>query len=201
MYPPDHYRQNDFDTLMAFIKQYHFASVTAFAEGQYHVAHIPIVIKEVGGEQQLFGHFASDNPIITAARQGTELSLVFNGPHCYVSSTWYDAKQASTWNYMMATMQARPEVLPASALPGLLNELISQEEGTNPAPRYEELPENYTSALLPHITGVRFHIQSLRGVFKLSQNKTAKQRQLIIARLQERGDADGLAIAEWMQQY
>ncbi len=200
MYPPAHYQENDRQQMLDFIRQHYFATVTAWWNGSYHVAHVPVVLKEETGEAFLLGHFATDNPLVAAAKEDVLFSLVFNGPHCFVSSTWYDERQASTWNYMMVQVQTQPELLNDAQLVQLLDDLIAQSEGTNSdAPRYADLPEHYTAALLPHITGFKMPIAAMRGVFKLSQNKTAKQQQLIVAELEKRGDAASLAIAEEMR--
>lgn len=200
MYPPAHYQENDRQKLLEFIRQYNFATVTVQMQGEYHVAHIPIVLKDDHAEPVLFGHFAANNPIIGAIEAGESISLVFNGPHCFVSSTWYDERQASTWNYMMVHVQTVPTLLNDAQLVELLDELIVQEEGPNSAaPRYADLPESYTQALLPHIKGVRMPILQIRGVFKLSQNKPAKHQQLIIEQLEQRGDTMSLAIAQQMK--
>lgn len=200
MYPPAHFQMTDRQHMLDTIRQYNFASVTAFHNGQYHVAHIPLILKTEADTSVLYGHFDAQNPVLTAIAAGVPLSLVFNGPNAFISSTWYDSKQASTWNYLMVTVQSRAEILPATALPGLLDELIAQEEADNPdARQLSQLPDDYVAALLPHITAVRMPINHMRGVNKMSQNKPAFQRQQIIKKLLERGDSSSLAVAERMK--
>lgn len=199
MYPPAHYQVTDPALLPELIRQYNFASVTAWYKGEYLVSQIPLIVKEEAGKTVLYGHFAANNPIIQAIEAGTEISLVFNGPHAFVSSTWYNPMEASTWNYIMVHVQAKAHLMDSSELPNLLDELIAQEEGENSqAPRYADLPEKYTSALLPHIQGVKLDVLNMRGVVKLSQNKTRAQQLLIIEQLKNTGSALDLAVAEAM---
>lgn len=199
MYPPAHYQVTDPALLPELIGQYNFASVTAWHQGEYLVSHIPLIVKEEDGKTVLYGHFAANNPIVKAIEEGTELSLVCNGPHAFVSSTWYNPMEASTWNYIMVHVQAKAHLMDSSELPALLDELIVQEEGTDSqAPRYTDLPEKYTSALIPHIKGVKLDVISMRGVMKLSQNKTRAQQLLIIEQLQNTGSALDDAVAKAM---
>lgn len=200
MYPPAEYQVTDPTLLLDLIRQYRFVSVTAWYKGEYLVSHIPLIIKEEDGNTVLYGHFAANNPVLQAIEAGTELSLLCNGPHAFVSATWYNPKEASTWNYIMVQIQAKAQLLDQSVLPGLLDDLIIQEEGKDsPAPKYAELPEQYTSSLLPHIKAVRFDVGSKKGVMKLSQNKTRAQQLQIIEQLKSTGNALDAEVAKAMQ--
>ena len=200
MYPPAHYQVTDPTLLIDLIRQYRFVSVTAWYKGEYLVSHIPLILKEEDGKTVLFGHFAANNPVIQAIEDGTELSLLCNGPHAFVSATWYNPMEASTWNYIMVQIQAKAQLLDQSALPGLLDDLIAQEEGqSSQAPKYAELPERYTSSLLPHIKAVRFDVSSIKGVMKLSQNKTRAQQLQIIEHLELTSRSLDLELAKLMK--
>ena len=48
----------------------------------------------------LTGHMATHYPIYKCFNDGDEALLTFQGPHSYVSPTWYDNLEAATWNYI-----------------------------------------------------------------------------------------------------
>ena len=84
------------------MKENSFAVITGFGE-QYPVAtHIPLEI-EINEDGKIFlnGHLMKNTDHHKAFENNENVLVIFNGPHTYVSASWYENPQvASTWNYM-----------------------------------------------------------------------------------------------------
>ena len=63
---------------------------------------IPFLPKRDGeGRIRLLGHFARANPQFEALQKARHVLAIFQGPHAYVSPTWYaePSHAVPTWNY------------------------------------------------------------------------------------------------------
>ena len=54
----------------------------------------------MNNELYLFGHVSAANPQAQGFNQGKVAALaIFSAGHSYVSSSWYEQENVSTWNY------------------------------------------------------------------------------------------------------
>eukprot|EP00493_Phyllostaurus_siculus_P004185 UN04205 len=83
--------------LLALIQTWSFANVVS---EDLQASHLPLVLdRSTGGNDALLGHFARANPHWKQLDGGRVL-VIFNGPHAYISPSWYAAGPAvPTWNY------------------------------------------------------------------------------------------------------
>lgn len=64
--------------------------------------HIPMLRRTIDGTKYITGHLAKENEQADAIAQEVEDALViFQGPHAYVSSSWYELENVPTWNYQV----------------------------------------------------------------------------------------------------
>jgi transcriptional regulator len=91
----------DRTVIVAFMQQFDFAAVVSHSETAGIVAsHVPVLIREVGSELHIVGHVARGNSHRQLMESQAESMVIFQGPHAYVSPTWYVASPAvPTWNY------------------------------------------------------------------------------------------------------
>src|SRR6187402_598062 len=101
MYVSDPFAETDRQKLAAFIARHPFATLTTARGGSVGISHIPLYLVSEAGRDFLVGHLARANDHWkTLAGPGT---AVFHGPHAYVSSAWYEARNTvPTWNYAVA---------------------------------------------------------------------------------------------------
>ena len=101
LYTPTHFTMADRAAIARLIHDHSFATlVTPAAEGPF-ISHLPLLL--VAGSEPhgtLLGHMARANPHWQHAA-GICSVAVFQGPHAYVSPSWYaePAKAVPTWNY------------------------------------------------------------------------------------------------------
>jgi len=101
MYLPHHFTQTDTATLVAFMRQYAFATIVSEVDGKPCASHLPFVVEwKEDGTIQLLAHFAKANPQWQTLEGQTAL-VIFNEPHAYISPSLYDKElSVPTWNYI-----------------------------------------------------------------------------------------------------
>ncbi len=202
MYLPRAFREDDRETLHAFIERHAFATLIVAPPGaELAIAHVPVVLDRAVGNGRLRLHVATANPIWRLALETGKATIVFNGPHGYVSARWYETptEQVPTWNYAVVQAECTPERLAAPELLALLDDLVAVHEGDGPAAwRTKLLSPELRDALLLEIVGLAFHIMKLQGKLKLSQNRSEIDHARVVEGLTERGNPDDLALVALM---
>jgi transcriptional regulator len=126
--------------------------------------------------------------------------VIFNGPHCHVSASWYtEPNVASTWNYMTAHAKGKICFGDEAQTKKIVEELTNKYEKVGSEAAFNKLPNDYVDRLVKAIIAFTIKVESLDNVFKLSQNHDEKTRQSIIEHLRKRESDDENAIAEEMQ--
>lgn len=203
MYQFSYFKEKDKATLLAFLEQYPFAFLTgSFLSGQQVATQIPVMAEERNGELYLQGHIMRNTDHHKALMENPNALLVFTGPNCYVSASWYShPSMGSTWNYMSVHASGELRWMNSEELSALMRKLtLKFEEGRTTSPTlYDNLPPAYLDQMMPAIAGFEIRADHLDNVFKLSQNRDEQSYLNIIDQLQQRGGNSAL-IAEAMKQ-
>jgi len=205
MYLPKTFRASDPEQIHAFIEAHSFgALIVAKPDGALEIAHLPFLLdRQTGPHGSLRAHVARANPIWKLAAAGHAATVVFSGPHGYVSARWYEKPrvQVPTWNYMVVHAHGRMEApMDRTSLSTLLDDLSTSHERGAPEPwRFADLEVSVREELLEAIVGLTLPIERLEAKFKLSQNRSPEDRARVIEALRERGGPDDLAMLEWME--
>jgi transcriptional regulator len=127
--------------------------------------------------------------------------VIFNGPHCYISASWYTTTPAiaSTWNYMAVHVKGKIRFTDEKGTYDAVKAITNKYEGTTTIAAFDKLPEEYIQRMLKAIVGFTIEIESIENVFKLSQNRDKESQQNIIDQLVQRGDEQSAAIAKEMK--
>lgn len=202
MYVPAHFKEDDPETLHAFMRAHGFALlVTQTADGPF-ATHLPLLLEVDGQGMRLLGHMARANPQWTHFATGGEALAVFQGPHAYVSPTWYAGRAGAvpTWNYAAVHAYGRPSVIEeAERVDALLDALSATYEAGRPDGwSLAELDPKARAAMRRGIVAFELPVIRLEGKWKLSQNRSAADRAGVIAGLEAAGDPDSLATARLM---
>src|SRR6185503_6936937 len=202
MYDLPYFKEQDKETVLAFMRQHPFIFLSGVDENNKPVAtQVPVFIDEKEGKLFLSGHIMRNTDHHKAFQNNPNVLAVFTGPHTYVSATWYDdPHQASTWNYMSVHAKGAIRFGNADDLVAILKRLTLFYEKNNKASTtvFDNLPSEYTGKLMKAIVAFEVEIASIDNVFKLSQNRNEKSYQNIIERLKTQG-SDGEFIAEEMK--
>lgn len=191
MYTPSHFSESRDEVLRALVHHYPFATVVVQTADGLVANHLPF--EWVGDD--LHGHVARGNELARLA--GSDVLVIFKGEDGYVSPNWYPSKhetgrEVPTWNYAVAHVHGRLEVVDDAAwLRTLLERLSRHHEATQARPwQIGDAPEDHIAQSLRAIVGLRISVRRVDGKFKLSQNHPERNRLGVIAGLRRR-DGDG----------
>ena len=156
-----------------------------------------------GGPGILRAHVARTNPLWREARGDADSLIVFQGPQIYISPSMYPSKAATgkavpTWNYIMVQGRGRLQVVDdADWLRACVTRLSERHEAARPVPwAVSDAPESYIDAALRAIVGIEIKLSSLRGKWKVNQNRTRFDQEGVVYGLRSQGGADAEAMAK-----
>ena len=200
MYKFDHYTEKDKQKVIDFMKENAFALISGIGN-QYPVAtQIPLAVKLIDGKIFLEGHMMRKTDHHLAFEKNNNILVLFNGPHCYVSASWYTERGiGSTWNYMTVHAKGKISFKDEEGTRNAVKALSDKYEGTISADSFDNLPAAYIDHMVKAIVGFTIEVEELDNVFKLSQNRDEASQRNIIEHLMIRGDENSKMIAEEME--
>ncbi len=201
MYIPAHFREDDLAILQALMREYSFATlVSTTDEGVPIATPLPFLLEsELAPYGTLKAHMALGNPQWRTFRQDREVLVLFQGPHAYVTPSWYEETlSVPTWNYATVHAYGIPRIMEDPAtLYELLKTLIQTHEAqfADPWP-FEQLPGEYLEKMMKGVVGFSLEITHLEGKFKMSQNRTPRERARVAEELSKSQDPSRAAVGE-----
>jgi transcriptional regulator len=196
LYVPPHFRLDDRERLLQFVRDHAFGTLVSSGPAGLHVSHIPFVAeREADGSIRLLGHVARANEQWRALEGAQQVMAIFQGPHAYVSPTWYaNHPSVPTWNYAVVHAHGKARLMDEAELHELLMRLSATYEAPNAKPwRMSELPAAYVASMLAMIVGFEIEVERFEGKFKLSQNRPAEIPR-VIAALEAAGEPELAAL-------
>ena len=204
MYMPKAFREDDPEALRTLMQQNSFATLVTHDQGALSASHLPFLFhSEEGTYGTLLSHMARANPQWRHFAAGDEALVIFQGPHTYVSPSWYEAElSVPTWNYAVVHAYGRPRLVEDyDEVYELLRQLVQNYEAPFPAPwDFTVLPQDYVRRMAQGIVAFTLTITRLEGKYKLSQNRPLSDRGRVIDALQQQGDVLVTDVATLMQQ-
>ena len=202
MYLPKHFEQNDRAALVALMRERPLATLVIAAPDGPTADLIPLEFDAAGNT--LRGHVARANPLWKHA--GAQALAIFTGPEAYVSPGWYASKRehgkvVPTWNYTM--VQARGVLRAVDDAPwlrALVGRLTDHQESRQAAPwKVEDAPDDFVQQMLRAIVGIEIPLHALVGKWKVSQNRSAADREGVAKGLADANAAMAALVAakEW----
>lgn len=146
-----------------------------------------------------YGQVAKANPHWKVLKN-SQVKAVFNGPHSYISPTWYGSGPAApTWNYAAVHIMGLARTLDQQQTLESVHMLVRQYE---PTLLKDEglMPQDYQAKLSAVIVGFKSEIQQIEGKHKLGQHKSVAEQQGTVAGLARSQHTDATALLAYMQQ-
>lgn len=199
MYTPSHYKNEDLTEVKEFIKQNSFGILVNQTNGKPWATHIPLELDLDGeGKDILVGHISKANPQWKTFEADKEVLTIFNGPHSYVSSSWYKEEEVPTWNYIAVHVYGKIKILEEAAVLASLHKLVDkyEKESTDPI-SINNLSKN-TMKQIKGIVGFQISITDIQATYKLSQTRQ-QDHPKILEELQKTNKPGSLAIASCMK--
>lgn len=172
MYLAEHFQNKDPDQIRAFLQQHYFGLLLSHSPDLLYTP-LPFLFDWQGHELTAFCHLARNNPQLKQLH-AQQVQIVIMGPHAFVAADCYGEEHAvSTWNYSLVELKGT-----AFTLDNEQTLALARRQESFSAPAMQQ-SASYQQKLVHGICGVRIEISSWIGKMKLSQNKSADQRQKV----------------------
>ncbi|MEJ2622421.1 MAG: FMN-binding negative transcriptional regulator [Candidatus Thiodiazotropha sp.] len=200
MYIPEHFKEENSDRISALIENNSFGMVITALDGVPFVSHLPFIFDHAAGSKgKLFFHMARANPQWQYFSSCGEVLVVFQGPHAYVSPSWYSSPGVPTWNYAVVHLRGNPRLLESeSELEVLVEQLTNVYESNTSSPWKPNLSGERRSKLFSMIVGFEIEVTEIQAKFKLSQNRPLEDQQRVIEKLDQSSNQTEVAVAKLM---
>lgn len=201
MYIPEHFRVTDDEKIFKFLSENSFgAIVSCESKSGITATHLPFVISKEEGSLKLISHLARANPQWKYI-EGQEVLVIFQGPHSYISPSLFENElNVPTWNYTAVHCYGRPVLI--NEKEQLLNIFYKTFEFYEPEYKehFDKLPEEYTGGLINGITGIEIIPDRVEAKFKLSQNKSDKDRKNVCQTLEKNSNTIISGVSKYMKE-
>lgn len=207
LYQPAAFREDDPVALQGMLIHARLAIVVSNGrDGVPDVTHLPLLLEAAPPLGRLIGHFARANPHAERLRAAGRALAVFPGVEGYVSPNWYPSKAehhrvVPTWNYEAVHAEGPVTLIEdADGLHDVVARLTAHHERSRPLPwSTADAPPAFVAGQLKGIVGFVLRIERLSGKRKLSQNRSAPDREGAAAGLAASADPRDRATAAAMQ--
>jgi transcriptional regulator len=200
MYTPKLYREEDRSKILEFIRENEFVTLVCY-DGQRPVAsHLLVEVIEEGEGLLIDSHMSRANPLWKNFESNPEVLLIFQGPHTYISPTWYNHVNVPTWNYQAVHVYGTPRlVTDHQEAYQLLKRLIDRHEKSGHY-KMETLPEDFVEKEIRGVMAFQIEVTRIEANYKLSQNRNDEDYWNIVSHLENREDELSHGVADAMKQ-
>jgi transcriptional regulator len=198
MYIPKANLTTDQDEIVAFMKEYSFATLITTRDSIPVASHLPFTISRRDSQLILSSHFAKANNQWQDI-ENHKILVVFSEPHAYISTKNYErVLNVPTWNYITIHAYGDGKIIHDRENTFAL--LENMMENYEPAFRtdWNSFPDEYKSNMAAGIVAFEIVVTDLQGKMKLSQNRSEVEQQHIISTLSESSHSNEKTIAEYM---
>ena len=200
MYIPKYYKITDLEEINEFIKANSFATIVSIRKGRPIASHIPLQMTKIQDDYYLTGHLAYGNPLWRTFEEINDILVIFNGPHAYISSSWYENENVPTWNYQSVHMYGKASLMEEQELAQDLAHLLEKYEKYRENPvLWDKLSPELLQQEMKGIKGFKIKIEEVQAAYKLSQNRNATDYANIMSELYKEDDPQASAVAEAMK--
>ncbi|MEX8548740.1 MAG: FMN-binding negative transcriptional regulator [Mucilaginibacter sp.] len=200
MYIPKINLTTDRDEIVAFMKQFSFATIITAKDNFPVATHLPFLVSIKDDNVILTSHFAKANEHWTDI-ENDKVLVIFSEPHAYISPTNYDKElNVPTWNYISIHAYGQGKlILEIEKAFEVLEATIDNYESSYKQ-QWGNLPEDYKLKLVKGIVAFEIVVTELQAKKKLSQNKTEVEQQKIIDSLLTSKYSNENLVANYMQE-
>ena len=195
MYSPPYNRVEDRAELVAFMRANNFAILATGTGGNLMASHLPVLVSQKEDQIVLDMHMARNNPQWKEFFDD-EVLIVFHGPHAYVSPRWYeDQERVPTWNYAAVHAYGVPRIVSDTKNKQQSQRRLVEFMDPQWLPSFDKLSQKYVGMMLEGIVNFEIAVTRIETRWKLSQNRSRREMELIAAQLERSGDSAESALA------
>lgn len=199
MYIPKLYKSEDLNLMKDIIRENAFALLISSAE-KIRATHSMMILNEDDPENRYIEtHISRANPQAKLLQDGSEVLCDFLGAHAYISSSWYDHINVSTWNYEAVQVYGKVKLMNHDELYHHLDKLTAKYEKPRQCPvMLDDMGKTFVEKEMKGAFGMKIFPTEIFITRKLSQNRKENDFRNIIDHL-EQGDENAKQMAEKMK--
>jgi transcriptional regulator len=199
MYIPKINLATDRDEIVAFMKQFSFATIITAKDNMPIASHLPFIVTIHGDNIVLTSHFAKANEQ-WADIENNKALIIFSEPHAYISPKNYDKElNVPTWNYISIHAYGQGKLITETENTFEVLEATIDNYDPSYRQQWNNLPEEYKLKMSNGIVAFEILVTDLQAKKKLSQNRTDTEKQKIIDTLSKSNDTNDQLIADFMK--
>ncbi|MDR6527196.1 transcriptional regulator [Chryseobacterium rhizosphaerae] len=189
MFIPKLYRSEDFNVMKAIISENSFALLISSVD-KIRATHSMMMLNEDNPENSYIEtHISRANPQAKILKNGDEVLCDFLGAHAYISSSWYDHVNVSTWNYEAVQIRGKVELMDHDELYAHLDKLTSKYEKFQQCPMMvKDMGKEFVEKEMKGAFGIKIIPTEIFIKQKLSQNRKESDFDNIISQLETSDD-------------
>lgn len=189
MFIPKLYRSEDFNVMKAIISENSFALLISSVD-KIRATHSMMMLNEDNPENSYIEtHISRANPQAKILKNGDEVLCDFLGVHAYISSSWYDHVNVSTWNYEAVQIRGNVELMDHDELYAHLDKLTSKYEKFQQCPMMvKDMGKEFVEKEMKGAFGIKIIPTEIFIKQKLSQNRKESDFDNIISQLETSDD-------------
>lgn len=200
MYIPNHFKNENLEEVKGFLIKNSFGILINQTKGKLTGTHIPMELdKDKQGNDVLVGHISKANPQWEGFNNNEEILAIFNGPHSYISSSWYETEEVPTWNYIAVHIYGKIKIIEGEELLDSLKKLIDKYEVNSEHPVSMETMSSKVLKQVNGIVGFSIKINEIQAAYKLSQNRSESDYHNIVDKLEKTGASNPKEVAKEMK--
>ena len=199
MYIPKLNLATDRDEIVAFMKQFSFATIITAKENLPIATHLPFLVNVKDNSVVLTSHFAKANEH-WADIENNKVLVIFSEPHAYISPKNYDnVLNVPTWNYISVHAYGEGKLITETQKTFKILEATIDNYETAYRQQWDNFPEEYKTKMAKGIVAFEILVTDLQAKKKLSQNRSNTEKQKIIDSLSKSNDTNEQIIAAYMK--
>jgi transcriptional regulator len=200
MYIPKYFKVTNFEEIREFIQMNSFGTLITTKKGKPIATHLPLQLINKGDDYYITGHMAFGNPQWRTFETCKDVLIIFQGPHAYISSSWYEQENVPTGNYQAVHVYGTAIILNEEELKQDLTMLLQKYEKHRKNPvLWDKLSPQLLEKQLKGIVGFKIKVQEVQAAYKLSQNRNEEDYRNIIDQLEKEEDLNSHQLAEAMK--
>ncbi|RAS78726.1 FMN-binding negative transcriptional regulator [Priestia endophytica] len=200
MYIPRYFKVTNVDEIWEFVQENSFGTMVTTKQGKPIATHLPLQLVKEGDTYYITGHVAYGNPQWRTFETCEDVLVMFQGPHAYISSSWYKQENVPTWNYQAVHVYGTASILNEEELKQDLTKLLQKYEKHRKNPiLWDKLSPEVLEKQLKGIVGFKIKVQEIQAANKLSQNRNEDDYQNIVNKLYEEKDLNSQQMAQLME--
>jgi transcriptional regulator len=202
MYIPRHNEEKRLSVMRALMTAQPLGTLVTLGASGLFASHIPMVVEDDGSQYGVLkGHISRANPQWRDFVPTVDALAIFAGHQHYISPNWYPetkerGKGVPTWNYIVVHAYGPLKVIQDHDwLLTNVEKLTNIHEAGSPVPwKVSDAPHDFIKSQLNGIVGLEIPIQRLEGKWKVSQNRTERERNGVIEGLAKLNTPESLAM-------